>query len=281
MCRLSSGCSVQELPLHRLQSAPLVPIAPIMPRFTRTLTPIVAFVFLAVAARAQFVDAPQTVPRGEWLMETDVVDVALDRSEGIRTRSTALMLVQLTTGVTENLDVQFGLETWLENRAKGPGLDERVSGMGEAFVRVKWNFWKNDRVAIALLPYYKFRQTAAASVRPAVSQYGLLVPYSLTLSDAWQCYSQVEFDWLDNGTGGRDCTWSGFVAFQRSINKEWSWYWETTSSAVDGKGAWATQAGAGVVWQVNEKFAWDAAIYVGVTEAAPDWYTALRFVWSF
>lgn len=252
-----------------------------MPHNLPSVTLCLAVLAFGAAARGQFVDAPQTVPRGEWLVETDVIDMAFDQAEGVRTRSTALMIAQITTGLTDTLDVQLGLETWLEERVRGAGADGRVSGTGEAFVRAKWNFWKSERAGLALLPYYKFRGTASSSVRPTVSQYGLIIPYSLTLSDHWQLHTQAQLDWLDNGAGGRDCWWSGYVAFQRTLNQQWSCYWETTSSAIDGKGRWATLTGAGVVWQVTEKFAWDAAVYVGVTEAAPDWYPALRFVWSF
>lgn len=244
------------------------------------VVPLLAAALVGTAC-AQFVDAPQTVPRGEWLLETDLATMAFDKSGPVRTRSTALMVSQVTTGVTANFDVQFGLETWLEERVRGGGLDERVSGMGEAFVRVKWNFWSSEKAGLALLPYYKFRGTAAKSIRPSVAQYGLIVPFSLTLSEEWQVYSQVELDCLDNGAGGRDRWWSGYVALQRTFSKEWSWYGEMTSAALAAKGPWATQVGVGVIWQATEKFAWDAAIYAGVTEVAPDWYPALRFVWSF
>lgn len=229
----------------------------------------------------QFVDAPQTVPRGEWLIETDIATASFDKFDGVKTRSTALMVWQVTTGIVEDWDIQLGLESWLEERITGSGVDEKVSGMGQAYIRTKWNFWKTERAGLAILPYYKFRSTAARSIRPSVSEFGLIIPYSLTLSDKWQLYSQAEFDWLDNGAGGRDCWWSGYVTLQRTLSKEWFWYCETTSSAINARGCWSTMAGAGVIWQMTEKFSWDAALYVGLNETAPDWYPALRFVWSY
>ncbi|MBX3735475.1 MAG: transporter [Candidatus Didemnitutus sp.] len=247
---------------------------------------LVATGFSSTRLAAQFTDAPQTVARGEWLVETDLATGAYDRytpaRDGVRTRSVSLAVAQLTTGVMENVDVQIGIESWRDEDSSGAGVDECVRGTGGVYVRAKWKFWEAaDGTALALLPYYQFRDTVSSRLRPTVSQFGVIVPFYRPLDEAWSFSAQAEVDWLDNGAGAREDWWAGYAVFARTLNKRWSWYWETTASAAGGRGRWATQSGLGIVWQMTEKFSWDAALYAGVNRAAPDWYPALRFVWAF
>jgi len=257
------------------------------------MLPVVRFILLLLLTgsavsrlAAQFTEAPQTVARGEWLVETDVATGAFDRytpsRDGVHTRSVSLAVAQLTTGVAENIDVQIGIESWRDDDVTGDGIDECRRGVGGVYVRAKWKFWEApDGAALAVLPYYQFRDTVSSRLRPTVAQFGVIVPYYRPLNDAWSFSAQAEIDWIDNGFGSREDWWAGYAVFARTFSKRWSWYWETTSNAAGGRGRWATQSGLGLVWQVNEKFSWDAALYAGVNRAAPDWYPALRFVWAF
>lgn len=258
----------------------------LMPPFLRSISFLVFAGLAAARLSAQFTEAPQTVARGEWLVETDLATGAYDRytpaRDGVRMRSVSLAVAQLSTGVTENIDVQIGIEGWRDEDFSGADVDECVRGTGGVYVRAKWKFWESsDGTALALLPYYQFRDTVSSRLRPAVSQFGVIVPFYRPLGDAWSFSAQAEIDWVDDGAGSREDWWAGYVVFARTLNKRWSWYWETTSNAAGGRGRWATQSGLGLVWQVTEKFSWDAALYAGVNRAAPDWYPALRFVWAF
>lgn len=257
-----------------------------MPPFLRPFSLLVLAGLAVTRLAAQFTEAPQTVARGEWLMETDVVAGAYDRytsaRDGVHTRSVSFAVMQLTTGLTESIDVQLGIEGWRDDDVTGDGVDECVRGTGGVYVRAKWKFWESPGgTALAVLPYYQFRDTVSSRLRPTVSQFGLIVPFFRPLNNEWSFAAQAEVDWLDDGAGSREDWWAGYAVFSRTLNNRWSWYWETTSNAAGGRGRWATQSGLGVVWQVTDKFSWDAALYAGLNRAAPDWYPALRFVWAF
>jgi len=249
-----------------------------------------SFLALTVAlaagvARAQFTEAPQTVAPGKWLMETDVATVAIDRHtparDGVEYRSTYLGYVQLTTGVTESFDVQFGLESWHDERVQGGGADSHLSGMGELYLRAKWKFWDDGKgTALALLPYYRVRDTAARHVRPALDQFGLIIPFSRPLSERWSLSAMTQNDWLDDGSGGRDWWLTANATCLYNAGGRASAYIEGTTWAQGARGRWATMAGIGALWQATDRFSWDLALHVGLNRAAPDWYPVLRFVWE-
>jgi hypothetical protein len=270
--------------MHALKPVTPVPIFLRMPRNFLTFL-CASLALCGTRLAAQFTEVPQTVAPGQWLMETDVATVAIDRHtparDGIETRSSYFGYVQITTGVAKDFDVQLGLDSWREERVKGGGADERATGTGELYLRAKWKFWDGgDAGALAVLPYYRLRTTADSEIRPGISQFGCIVPYSRTLSREWTFMTMLENDWLDDGAGGRDWWLSGYVVWMHNSGGKLSWYTETATWAQGARGRWSTMTGLGVLWQVTDKFYWDAGLHVGLNRAALDWYPVLRFVWS-
>lgn len=148
-------------------------------------------------------------------------------------------------------------------------------------MRAKWRFWEGEEgAALAVLPYYRLRDTAVAELRPAKNQFGFIVPYSRTLGERWTLMAMVQNDWLDDGGGGRDWWLSGYCVFCYNAGGKFSWYSETSTWSQGAEGRWATMTGAGMLWQVTDALSWDAGLHVGLNRAAPDWYPVLRFVWS-
>lgn len=238
----------------------------------------------AGVARAQFTEVPQTAAPGKWLVETDVVTVAFDRHtparDGVETRSTYLGYVQLSTGLSEDFDVQLGYEAWHEER-RGGAEDERLEGRGELYLRAKWKFWDDGRgTALAVLPYYRLHGTAGHEVRPARDQFGLVVPFSRALSERWTLTAMAQSDWLDDGASGRDCWLTGTAACSYGGDGRLGGYVEISTWALEARGRWATMAGVGLLWQATERFSWDVGVHAGLNRAAPDWYPVLRFVWE-
>ncbi len=239
----------------------------------------------AHVALGQFTEVPETVRPGEWLMETDVASIAFDRHtparDGVHFRSTYLGYVQVSTGLAVNLDVQVGLDSWREERASGAGVDERVRGVGELYLRAKWQFLQHSDFSAAVLPYVRVRQTADKDLRPSRTQYGVITPWEHTLSEQWSVGGQFQWEWLDDGAGGRDGWVTTTLVAHRAVSERFGFYFEAMSYfAPSAERRWSTLAGGGVTWQVTENFAWDAGVLVGVTRTAPDWCPALRFIWS-
>lgn len=247
---------------------------------------VAATFFGANAALGQFTESPATVARGDWLMETDVVSVAFDRHtpsrDGVHYRSTYVGYVQVSTGVAPNFDVQIGLDSWREERAIGGGVDERARGMGELYLRAKWQFLPGEEFSAAVLPYVRVRQVAEAELRPERTQFGVILPWAKTLGDDWSLGGQLQGDWLDDGAGGRDAWFTATVVAHRAAGEQLGLYAEAMAYfAPSVWRRWSTLVGGGFTWQATDAFSWDMGLLVGVTRTAPDWNPVLRFVWQF
>lgn len=249
------------------------------------LRSVALFAATALSVVAQYTETPVTIAPGAWLLETDVVNVAYDRHtpwrDGVHYRSTYLGYVQLTTGVLPNLDVQLGLDSWREERASDGVTTTRAHGMGELYLRAKWQVWQKDEAGVALLPYVALRGTAHESLRPARTQFGVVVPWAAPLGETWWSGGQMQVDWLDDGAGGREEWLTATVVAGRALTEKFGCYFEAmTYAAPDLERRWATLLGGGVTWQVSERFYWDLGCMFGCSRIAPDISPVLRFGWS-
>jgi len=143
-----------------------------------------------------------TVPKGRFQIEAEAL--AHSWNEG---RSTSWTVAEslLKFGVTDQMDLQLNVPIYgrlLDDN------DEWADGFGNLTLRMKYNLWGNDegRSALALLPYVS-APTAARGLGSEKWEPGLAIPFSLELTDRFNLGLQQQFDWIDDGNGGRDLEW--------------------------------------------------------------------------
>ena len=234
---------------------------------------------------AQVTELPTTVARGQWLVEADLVSVAYDRHtyqrDGVHFRSTYLGSTLLSTGVAERLDVQFGLEFWREERATTNDAVERGRGLGDAWLRAKWNFAGDEYTgpAWALLPYVKL-PLADETIGNGHTEPGLALVYGRPLAGEKALNSMIGLDWLDDGDGGRRPTCYGSMSVTWPCGQANCCYLETVASVSShATREWSGEVGVGLTHTTKRGLTLDLALYVGVTRSAPDWTPVLRLVW--
>lgn len=236
---------------------------------------------------AQWTEVPTTAPVGRLLLEVDVLTAATDRytsyRDGVTYRALNVGSVFASSGLTEHCDVQLGVELWHEYSATGSGTDWSGRGMGDVWLRAKWNFRGDEasESAWALLSYVKLG-TGSSEVSNGVTEPGLLLVYGSPLGDSMTWNANVGLDWLNDAAGGRDLYVTSSAVVTRTLSERWSAYAEFYGYApTNAWRDWSGELGCGVTCAMGESGWIDIACYVGLTRAASDYTPALRCGWQF
>lgn len=239
----------------------------------------------ALPLGAQVSESPTTVEPGKWLIEADLYAVAFDRHtyqrDGVHYRSTYAASWLLSTGLASKVDLQCGLDTWREERASGDGWSELGRGVGDAWLRAKWNFAGDEASgpAWALLPYVKL-PLADRDIGNGRGEPGCALVFGRPLENDRWCNATLGLDWLDDGGGGRSLGYYGSMAVTWPCCRGFSAYAEVVAwMNAEATREWSGELGLGLTREVGRGITLDLAVYLGVTRAAPDVTPVLRLVW--
>lgn len=144
-----------------------------------------------------------TVDPGHFQVESDIVNVTLDRSGGVDTNTYLFANPTLKYGLTRVLDVEVSLAPVVEvtTRDRTTGMRTRTTGVGDLSLRAKWNLTGDDggALGIALVPYLKL-PTARSGIGNGAVEGGVLVPISVNLPANFSLSFDPEIDLLQNST---------------------------------------------------------------------------------
>ncbi len=157
-----------------------------------------------------------TVDPGHFQIESDLFNVTLDRSGGVDTNTYLITNPTLKYGLTRTLDVEASIAPLVvvTTRDRATGASARTTGIGDLYLKAKWNLAGDDggAVAVALLPYVK-APTAPRGVGDRAFEGGLLLPVSITLPAKFSLAFTPEVDFLKNaGDDGRHANMVQLVA---------------------------------------------------------------------
>lgn len=231
---------------------------------------------VAAALPAQYTETPETTAAGRFLFEVDALDISVDKNEDFDYTAIGVGSVLVTTGLTQNLDVQLGAQLFHTHRLEYDTFTDSDSGLGAVLVRSKWRFFSNDYTTIALLPYVRIPTDSDAPGTDKVEG-GVIVPWSAWLPGGIEFGAQLGVDFGRNeADDGYDIDWMGSAFLYRALPAGFGLYAEATTWHTSGGEPSAGSLGAGVTW--HTRFGdWDYGIYKGLNDGASDWNYALRY----
>ncbi len=206
------------------------------------LIPLLAASWIALAAPARSEDAaasppaklrdlcpdrptkntsPCTVDPGHFQVEIDAFDVTVDRSGGADTNTYLAAAPTLKYGVSRSLDLEasFAPLVVVTSRDRATGASARTTGVGDLFLKAKWNLVGDDGgpVSLAILPYLKV-PTAPGGIGDRAVEGGLLVPVAIPLPSGFSLALTPEVDWLKNANDdGRHANMIQLVALGHAV----------------------------------------------------------------
>ena len=166
--------------------------------------------------------SPCTVDPGHWQLESDLVNVTVDRSGGVNTTTILATNPTLKYGLSKTVDVELNWAPWqiVTTRDRSSGAKTQESGIGDLFGRLKWNLLGDDggNISFALSPYVKL-PTAKAALGNGAVEGGVIAPININLPAKFSLVIDPELDILENAAGdGRHLSTSGLLSLSRPLS---------------------------------------------------------------
>lgn len=250
-------------------------------KLPQVLSGLVLLLLFAASSPAQITEWPATVKPGRFLLEMDAVSLTLDKEAGSEYKLFGAASTFLSTGVTENWDVQLGAELFFSQKIEIGGFTERDSGIGNLYVRTKWRFFDSGDSAVAIIPYVKLPTSSAAFGKDSVEG-GIIIPWSTVLPGELSMAAMGKLDLRRNDADdGYDTFWYASTSLRRQLSKRIGLYGEATLGKSSGGASAEGQLGWGATLAVSDEIWWDYALYKGISQGAADWTHVLRLNWGF
>jgi len=164
-----------------------------------------------------------TVDAGHFQLETDLINLTIDRSGGQDVNTVLFTNPTLKFGLTNSIDIEANLAPYerVETRDRTTGASTHAGGVGDLYLRAKLNLAGDDAgdFALAVSPFIK-APTAARGLGNGAVEEGLVAPMSWNLPQNWSLTVDPEADALKNSAdGGRHLNLSGLVSLSRPLDK--------------------------------------------------------------
>lgn len=157
-----------------------------------------------------------TVPKGAFQVEADGVNWTQNKVGGIKSETTAVAAATFKIGLTDKSDLQLTWTPYLEARTRGPGVDDKLDGVGDVWVRYKAQVYTNGKATVALLPYVKV-PTAKKGLGNDKVEGGVAVPVSFALDGATLTFGPQVDLLLDSDGSGRHAAVTNTINIARSV----------------------------------------------------------------
>jgi hypothetical protein len=234
---------------------------------------------VAAHAFAQITESPVTVQPGHFLLEVDALSLSIDHDDDSRYTAVGAGLAFLTTGLTQNWDVQVGAQLFLSQDYTIEGVGGSESGVGDVYLRTKWRCYESKETwtSVALMPYVKIPTNSGGVGNDSVEG-GLIIPWATRV---WgdvvvEAMAQVELR-RNAADDGYDSYWYGSAAAKRQLTKQIGLYAEAAIAKSSGGEDFEGLLGAGATYALTENMIFDLGMYHGLSAGAADWNYVLRF----
>jgi hypothetical protein len=251
------------------------------------ITPLVIlFTIFAASLAAQVTETPDTIAPGKFFVRMDAISLAFNRDDSGPNKFSALGLATtiVSTGITQDVDAQIGLQFFLRQTYEFRGASARRSGLGDVTLRTKWTYWRHAQLgaAAAVIPYVKV-PTSTGGVGNDHVEGGVIFPWAMSLGAGTVAGAMASWDVLRNdANNGYDSRWfaSGFVR-QHIVGPLGVYAEGTLGVSSSTSSSFAGGLGAGATWDFSKSLQFDYGVSRGLGNRATDWLHALRVRWSF
>jgi len=241
---------------------------------------------LALPLRAQVTETPQTIAPGKFFLRMDAVTVSVNRDSLEPYKYTALGLASsiLSTGVTPNVDVQFGAQVFVRETYQYQGTNSSRSGWGDFSFRTKWTFWRDDSLgqSAAVIPYIKI-PSRTEGIGNNHLEGGFIVPWAMKLGPGSEAGAMFEWDQLRNdANNGYDSHWLVSAFARQHVFGGFGAYAEMTMAVSSASAStFAGTLGGGVTFDFSDVFQLDYGLSRGIGGSSTDWTGVVRLRWTF
>jgi hypothetical protein len=216
--------------------------------------------------RPDVTESAYTVDAGHFQYETDLFKTDHSSVDGIKTIQNQYNAFNIKAGITNSLDIQFVLESYVTKKVIQGSSTNKESGIGNIAIRAKQNLWGNDRgrTAMAILPFIYIPAKSGSKVTG-----GVILPFALSLSNDWDFGTEVELDLKDNQSGsGYHINLLASATFGHPLFRNISFFAENLIFRENELKSFEYFVNGGVEYEWNNKVKFDTGIYYGLKDTS-------------
>jgi Putative MetA-pathway of phenol degradation len=218
-------------------------------------------------------NAACTVELGHFQYESDLVNGSSVTSDGVTTHSWLILNPTFKYGLTPQMDVEANFSPLeIVTTHDKSGASQSVSGIGDLYLRLKYQFWNGDDLDIGVIPYLK-APTARIPIGNGAVEGGLIIPVNVKLSDSLTLTTVPEADLYKNaGGGGRHANMAQLINLAAALPGNFTLYGELWSDwNFDPSGTVAQySADTALAYEVTDYLQLDAGLNFGLNRSTPD-----------
>lgn len=214
-----------------------------------------------------------TVPKGMIQVESDLLNVTRQSTDGLTTDTILYTSPALKYGIGQSTDIEASITPYQTIRVHGGGTsDETIGGVGDLYLRVKQQLSPADAKAqMALLPYVKL-PTAKVGVGNGEVEAGIVGTAQFTLPADFSLTVSPEVDALENNAfDGRHAQFVGAVSLGHALTSSVTGAIELWGALNDDPAGTVKQysADASLAWLARPALQFDAGVNFGLNRATP------------
>ena len=222
--------------------------------------------------RPDLTESPYSVDAGHAQLELEAGHFDKDDTPGLEVKALGAMSANLKLGLLPSVDVQIGCFGWSresETAVNAPTVKE--SGIGDTFLRVKWNLWGNDggSTAFAVMPFVTFPSGSDDVGSPSTDP-GLILPFAWAWPAGLGFGAMGQVNWMTDSDGdGRHAEWVTTATVGRDVAGPVGAFAEFAATTRPRReGGWIGTVDLGVTVAATPNVQLDGGAILGVTEAA-------------
>jgi hypothetical protein len=224
--------------------------------------------------RPQFTFSPNTIDKGWFQVEADILRYAKDNSipgaPGIETNELALLAGRVRYGLNPKTEVAIGWTPYIRREV----ANASTSGIGDLYLAGKWNWFGNGdprpdsagAIVSIKLPFKKQELGGDRHITGA----GFLT-YHRDMSQGLVGFAMVGLDIArKDANNGYQLGLLGTIGVRKMIQKKFAPFFEMQVEVFTDSDWWGA-FNLGLTYQYNNELMFDAGAILGFTRAAPDY----------
>lgn len=224
--------------------------------------------------RPDVTESAYTVEAGHFQVESDLFRHVRNTSDGVHSIQNTYNLANYKLGLTERSDIQLVVPTYttitMRNIITGKIIN-KAAGIDDISVRFKYNLWGHNggKTALAALPYVVLPTSSFSST---ATQYGIVFPFALSLTDKWNFGSQVSVNIAKEEDNAFHPEYLYSFTFGREITEDLSAFVEGVATYNVFKKNAETFANGGLIFSVTDNLNIDAGVNIGLKQTSDKIY---------
>ncbi|OKH42093.1 hypothetical protein FACHB389_02860 [Nostoc calcicola FACHB-389] len=236
--------------------------------------------------RPDTTESPFTVDAGHFQFEAELVSFSSRSSdeEGNTTEDLLFTATNLKVGLLNNVDLQLVVQPYTRSRIKlrDSNQVEETAGFDALVARVKVNIYGNDAfekpgaTALAVMPFISI-PTVQDGVGGNFVEGGLIIPFSVNLSDQFALALMTQFDMIKNAqSNGYHIEYVNTASLGYTVTDRLGTFLEiATRFGNESRFGGVVTLNAGLTFDLGNDLQLDGGVNVGLTRASDDVRTFL------